>query len=93
MGALSNGDISTRDGNSPATEIIFDRVCALIEADEWDYPNDTVFIPADAPGFGAMMQKRLGEDRPIVVVFPDGRERLIPAQAAACPSKAFPRRS
>jgi len=93
MGALSKGNTSTKDGNTPATEIAFDRLIELVLSDEPEYPNDTVFIPADAPAFGEMMLKELGVDRPIVVVFADGRERLIPAQAAACPSKAVPRRS
>jgi hypothetical protein len=81
MGALGNGDISTRDGNTPATEIIFDRVCALIRADEYDYPNDALFIAADVPHFGKGMLRALREDRPIVVVFADGRERIIPASS------------
>jgi hypothetical protein len=86
MGALGNGHPSTRDGNTPATELIFDRVCALIEADKYDYPYDTLFIAADQPEFGKMMLEALGEDRPIVVVFPNGRERLIPAPSEAVPS-------
>jgi hypothetical protein len=82
MGALGNGNIPTRHGNTPATELIFDRVCALIRADEYDYPNDTLFLAADQPKFGEMMLEALQEDRPIVVVFADGRERLIPALSA-----------
>ena len=65
--------------NSKATELIFDRVTKAIEADEFDYPNDVTFIAADLPDFGLMIQRALQEDRPIVVMFPDGVERLIPA--------------
>jgi hypothetical protein len=86
MGALGNGDTPTKDGNSPATEIIFDRVCALIEADEYDYPNDTLFVGADQPHAGKSILRALGEDRPIVVVFPDGRDRLIPAPSEVAPA-------
>jgi hypothetical protein len=72
MGAVANG-------NTPATEVIFDRVVAKLEADEFDYPNDVVFIPADHLDFGAMIRDSLRENRPSAVVYPDGRERLIPA--------------
>lgn len=81
MGALGNGNTST-NGITPATELILDRVCALIEADEYDYPNDTLFVAADRQEFGEMMLEALQEDRPIAVVYADGRERLIPARSA-----------
>jgi len=66
--------------NTPATEIIFDRVIAMIEnEDDSAYPNNAVFVPADHPDFGHMLGDSLLEDKPIVVVYADGRERLIPA--------------
>ncbi len=78
MGAVA------KKGNTKATEIIFDRVTAMIENDDDSaYPNDSVFIPADHPDFGAMIGRRLREDKPIVVVYADGRERLIPAPPAS----------
>ena len=72
MGAVANG-------NTPATEITFDRVTQAIEADDWRYPNDVVFVPADLPEFGQVFLKALSKKTPIIVVYPDGRERLIPA--------------
>jgi hypothetical protein len=77
----------TKGNNSPATEIIFERVVALLEEDKFDetYPNDVSFIAADLPGFGEAMAEALLEGKPIVVVFPDGRERLIPAATARPP--------
>jgi hypothetical protein len=86
MGALGNGNTPTKHGNTPATELILDRVCALIEADEYDYPNDTLFVAADRREFGEMMLEALQEERPIVVVYADGRERLIPAPSVGVPS-------
>lgn len=86
MGALGNNKASKRNGNSPATELIFDRVCALIEADEYDYPYDTLFVAADRPDSGKAILRALGEERPIVVVFADGRERLIPAPSEVVPA-------
>jgi hypothetical protein len=73
-----------KKGNTKATEIIFDRVTAMIEnEDDSAYPNNSSFIPADHPDFGAMIGRRLREDRPIVVVYADGRERLIPAPSVS----------
>lgn len=74
--------------NSPATEIAFDRLTELALADEPEYPNDTCLLPADAPDFGKMIADSLLEGPPLLIVYPDGRERFIPAS-----SKAFPRRS
>jgi hypothetical protein len=68
-------------GNTPATEIIFERVIAELEADEFDYPNDVVFVSADHPDFGVMIGRSLLKEKPIVV-YPDGRERFIPADGA-----------
>jgi hypothetical protein len=76
MGAVAKG-------TTPALDVIFERVISKLEADEFDYPNDVVFLPADHPDFGAMIGNRLQEERPIIVVFPDGRERLIPAPVAS----------
>jgi hypothetical protein len=72
MGAVAKG-------NTPATEVIFDRVIAKLEDDSFDYPNDVLFIPADLADFGEAMSQALLEDKPIIVVYPDGRERFIPA--------------
>jgi hypothetical protein len=67
--------------NTKATEIIFDRVTKAIELDEYDYPNDVVFVAADLPDFGIVMRRALKKEQPIIVVYPDGSERLIPAPA------------
>lgn len=63
--------------NTPATDLAFDRVAELIVADEIDVPNRSVFIPADIPAFGSVMKSALLEDKPIVVIYPDGYERVI----------------
>jgi hypothetical protein len=72
MGAVAKG-------NTKATEIIFDRVTTALEHDEFDYPNDVVFVAADLPDFGIVMRRALKKEQPILVVFPDGSDRLIPA--------------
>lgn len=81
MGAVTKGN------NSPATELIFERVIALLDDDKFDsvYPNDTVFVAADLPRFGKVIERALLKEKPVVVVYPDGRERLIPAVTARQP--------
>lgn len=77
MGAVA------KKGNTKATEIIFDRVTRAIELDEYDYPNNVVFVAADLPDFGIIMRQALKKEQPIIVVYPDGSERLIPAPTAS----------
>lgn len=86
MGELGNGDISTRAGNTPATEIAFDRLTELVLSDEPEYPNDTCLIAADAPDFGKMIADSLLENVPLLIVYPDGRERFIPASSEVAPA-------
>lgn len=77
MGAVTKG-------NTPATEIVFDRVIAMLEnEDDSAYPNDAVFVPADLPDFDEIMSETLLEDSPIIVVYSDGRERLVPAASTS----------
>lgn len=71
--------------DTPATEIMFERITAKIENDEFDYPNDVCFMAADTPRFGEMMRRSLLKEQPIVVVYPDGTECLIPAVTARRP--------
>lgn len=74
--------MAVENKNTPATEIIFERVIAMIEEDNFDYPNDVVFVPADHEDFGVMMRRSLLKEKPIVVVYADGTERFIPAVTA-----------
>ena len=77
--------MAVKSKNSPATEIIFERVIEMIENDDFEYPNDVSFIPADGSDFGASLRKALLKEKPIVVVYPDGTERFIPAVTARRP--------
>lgn len=71
--------------NSPATEILFNRIAGKIENDEFDYPNDVCFIAADTPWFGEGVRKALLKEQPLVVVFADGTECIVPAATARRP--------
>jgi hypothetical protein len=79
MGGYGGTMGAVAKGNTKATEIIFDRVTKAIELDEYDYPNEVVFIAADLPDFGVIMREALKKEQPILVVYPDGSDRLIPA--------------
>ncbi len=70
--------------NTPATELAFDRVTELLLADEIDVPNHSTLVPADLASFEKVMERRLREGKPIVIVYPDGSEQLVePAEVRA----------
>lgn len=64
-------------GHTRATELIFERLRSL-PSELARYPSGAVFIPTDVPDFKAMFLSRLREGRPIVLVFPEGEERIVP---------------
>jgi hypothetical protein len=55
----------------------------LIVADEIDVPNRSVFVPADLPDFDAALRRERKKGRPVVVIYPDGRERVIEPAGAS----------
>lgn len=63
--------------NTRATDLAFDRVVELLLADEAEYPNDTALVPADLPDFEQIVSAERLQGRPVLVVYPDGSERLI----------------
>jgi hypothetical protein len=58
---------------TPAGEVANER---LIEAmlDPSRYPEGATFLAADQDGFDTALAEALTEDRPLVIVYPDGRE-------------------
>ncbi|HVQ57557.1 MAG TPA: hypothetical protein VMS60_01500 [Solirubrobacterales bacterium] len=78
MGAVARGE-------TPAQEIVSDRMIELLLADKIEYPNELTFIASDTSFFGSSMRKALAAGKAILVVYPDGRERLIPAAKARRP--------
>ena len=73
----------TKDGNTPATEIAFDRLTELVLADEPEYPSGTVLLPADMPGFDKGISRELAREVPLLIIYPDGRERFIPPPSSS----------
>jgi hypothetical protein len=60
-------------------DLITDRVIATMQLEEPldRYPNQSCFIPADAPGHADSAGEALAEGHPVVLVFPNGDEVVI----------------
>jgi hypothetical protein len=41
------------------------------------YPNGSAFVGADMPGLGQVLARNAREGRTVVLVYPDGAERII----------------
>jgi hypothetical protein len=52
------------------------------------YPNGAAFLASDLPGFGEMLARYARERTPVVIVYPDGEERILAPQHAADHSAA-----
>ena len=62
--------------DTPAGKLATERfTAAALDSDL--YPDGTVFIPADAPDFPAMMAENAAEGRPLAIIYPDGNEILV----------------
>lgn len=42
------------------------------------YPDDAEFVPSDLPALGRVLDRCMHDQRPVVLVFPDGHEHLLP---------------
>lgn len=65
------------DRSTVATDLAFKRVAELAVSDQDVYPDGAVFLAADIPDFGRIIYRELLEGSAIVVIYPDGRERLV----------------
>lgn len=77
-GGSVNQAVKTPDDNknTPGTDAAFDllgRVAVDPETDK-HYPNETVLIPADAPDASKLIAGAVAAHRPLVIVYPEGRE-------------------
>jgi hypothetical protein len=62
--------------NTPGTNAAFDLLGRIAVDPEMDerYPNETVLIPADSPDVSTLISRAVTKHRPLVIVYPDGRE-------------------
>ena len=52
------------------------------------YPNGAAFVGADLPGLGEILARDAREERAVVLVYPDGEERIIEPHKPASASRA-----
>jgi hypothetical protein len=67
-------------------DLTFQRFRAAIEG-QGSYPRGAVFLDAEADFARTALVRNIRERRPVVLVFPDGEERII--QARSRPSVAM----
>jgi len=47
------------------------------------YPNGAAFVASDMPGFGETLARYARERIPVVIVYPDGEERILTPESIA----------
>ncbi len=47
------------------------------------YPNGAAFVASDLPGFGETLARYARERIPVVIVYPDGEERILTPESIA----------
>ncbi len=52
------------------------RPLAALMEDRFEYPDRTAFVAADSASFGSSFARAASEDRPVLIVMPDGVEFL-----------------
>src|SRR5665811_45863 len=62
---------------SEASGLAFERFRDALEGRAQGYPRGATFIPSDAPYTRKALLRALREGQPVVLVFPDGQERIV----------------
>lgn len=52
------------------------------------YPHGATFVGADIPGLGKILARSAREGQPVVLVYPDGEERVLEAHTPESAPKA-----
>ncbi len=66
-----------------ASSLAFERFRDALEGRAQGYPRGAIFVPSDAPYTRKTLLRALRDGQPAVVVFPDGQERIVRAEAPA----------
>lgn len=64
--------------HTDTADLTYERFRAALEG-EGNYPRDAAFIDAEAPFARAALLRNVREGRPVVIVFPDGQEKVLKA--------------
>lgn len=70
-------ELRIEDRVDPA-DLTFERFKAALEGDG-RYPRGAVFVDAEAPFAGSALVRNAREGLPVVLVYPDGVEKIIEA--------------
>jgi hypothetical protein len=68
------------DKRSVASELAAERfrlATELAVAGKSPYPDGAAFVASDMPDLGAIVARHARERRPVVLVYPDGEERVL----------------
>jgi hypothetical protein len=60
-----------------ASGLAFERFRDALEGRTRGYPRGAIFVPSDSPYTRKTLLRALREGQPIVLVFPDGQERIV----------------
>jgi hypothetical protein len=78
--------MATRLERTPASEasgLALERFRDALQGRAGGYPRGAIFVPSDAPYTRKTLLRALRESQPVVLVFPDGQERIVHAEAPA----------
>jgi hypothetical protein len=62
---------------SDASSLAFERFRDALEGRAGGYPHGAAFVPSDAPYTAKVLLRALEEGQPVVLVYPDGQERIV----------------
>ncbi|HUN78346.1 MAG TPA: hypothetical protein VMU32_05460 [Solirubrobacteraceae bacterium] len=71
------GDSTRTPGSVLASQRMDAAIEDVIAERPARYPNGAAFVGADMPGLGKILARRAREGRAVVLVYPDGEERII----------------
>lgn len=67
--------------DSEASGLAFERFRDALEGRATGYPRGAIFVPSDAPYTRRALLRALREGQPVVLVFPDGQERIVQGES------------
>ena len=68
---------------SDASSLAFERFRDALEGRARGYPQGAVFMPSDASYTRKALLRALREGQPVVLVYPDGQERIVRGEPRA----------